>query len=161
MVLLQLKKVVSIIENDDHHFIFHFRNFHLSIIVKFSDFVEFVSKYVLVLDTIKVDVKVHFKNSPFNHVSNAFQDKWSPSNTHMSIYDVNHLGKVLYSFDEVINLLLSAHYAWLNLLVSLDEFRRGIVIKLFVKTWRNLENTFMFFLLHILHYFEFITLTMR
>lgn len=72
LVSFQFEEVISVIENNNHHFIFDFLELDLSVIVKFCYFIEFVPEDVSVLDSIHIDVEIHLKDSPLNEISDAF-----------------------------------------------------------------------------------------
>jgi hypothetical protein len=122
LVSFKFKKVIRIVKDDNHHFIFDFLKFDLTIVVKFGYLIELVSENVSVPDPIQINVKVHFVDSPFNEISHTFENKRCPSDSHWTINDVNHLGKVFDLFHKFINLSLATHDTRFDLFVSFQQF---------------------------------------
>jgi len=130
--LLKFEKVICIIQNYNHHFIFDFVQLYLSVIVKFSDLIKLVSKNVLIFDTIKVNVKVKLKCPPLYEVSDTLQNKWCTANTNRTINYVYVLTQIFNTLHELINFALSALNTVLDFLMSFKQLRSSNIVNLFI-----------------------------
>lgn len=52
LIIFKFIEVIDIVKDDDHHFVFDLWKPDLSVIVKFSNLIEFVPKNISVLDTV-------------------------------------------------------------------------------------------------------------
>jgi hypothetical protein len=132
LISFKFKKVISVVENDDNHFVLDLLELDFAIIVKFCDFVKLVPEYIPIPDPIKIDVKVHFEDPSLNEISHTFKDKRCPAHSHWTIDYVNHLEKILDFFHELEYLSLTAHDAGFDFLVGLEQFRGSEIVDLFV-----------------------------
>lgn len=66
LIIFKFIEVIDIVKDDDHHFVFDLWKSDLSIIVKFSNLIEFVSKNISVLDTVQINIKVKLKDTTLN-----------------------------------------------------------------------------------------------
>lgn len=72
LISLKFKEVISIVKNNDYHFIFDLIELYFSVIVKFSDLIKLVPKNILIFYSIKINVKVKLKYSSLYEISDAF-----------------------------------------------------------------------------------------
>jgi hypothetical protein len=66
LIIFKFIEVIDIVKDDDHHFVFDLWKSDLSVIVKFSNLIEFVSKNISVLDTVQINIKVKLKDTTLN-----------------------------------------------------------------------------------------------
>ena len=67
LISFHFKEIISIIKNNDHKLVFDLMSFYLfAIIVKFSNFIEFVFENIFILNSIQINIKIHAKYPPLN-----------------------------------------------------------------------------------------------